>query len=88
LKRSNAEAVSKRVEVEELLARPDAFLTSSHLSDLGLSRRAIDAVFRGCPIVVFEDYRRPLVRVRDYLAFVESSTYRGDRIWPGNGGIQ
>jgi hypothetical protein len=80
--------VSERVPVADLLERPDALLTSSHLADLGLSRRAIDAVFRGCPVVVFSDYRRPMVRVRDYLEFVESSTYRGDRVWPGNGGLQ
>ena len=59
-----------------------ALLTSTHLAELGLSRRAIDAVFRACPVVVFEDYRRPMVKVSDYLGFIESSTYRGDRVWP------
>lgn len=70
------------VPVLDLLDRPDALLTSSHLSDLGLTRRAIEAVFRGCPRVRFPGYDRPMVRVADYLAFVESSTYRGDRVWP------
>jgi hypothetical protein len=75
--------VSERPSAVDLLERPDALLTSSHLAELGLSRRAIDAVFRGCPVVLFADYRRPMVKVADYLAYVESSTYRGDRVWPG-----
>jgi hypothetical protein len=74
--------VSERVPVLVLLERPDALLTSSHLADLGLNRRAIDAVFRACPIVSFPGYRRPMVRVADYLAFVDASTYRGDRVRP------
>ena len=74
--------MSERPSVLDLLERSDALLTSTHLAELGLSRRAIDAVFRGCPVVVFADYKRPMVRVQDYLAFVESSTYRGDRVWP------
>jgi hypothetical protein len=71
-----------RPAAEELLRRPDALLTSSDLAELGLSRRAADAVFRHCPVVVLPDYRRPMVRVRDYVAFIESATYRGDRVWP------
>ena len=50
--------------------------------ELGLERRAVDAVFRALPVVVFEGYSRPLVTVRDYLALVERSTYRGDRVRP------
>jgi hypothetical protein len=74
--------VSARPSAVELLERPDALLTSSHLAELGLNRRAIDAVYRSCPTVIFPGYRRPMVRVEDYLAFVETSTYRGDRVWP------
>jgi hypothetical protein len=80
--------VSERASVMDLLERPDALLTSSYLSELGLNRRAIDAVFRACPIVSFPGYRRPMVRVQDYLAFVDSSTYRGDRVRPTGGGLQ
>jgi hypothetical protein len=80
--------VSGRVPVLDLLERPDALLTSSHLSELGLNRRAIDAVFRACPIVAFPGYRRPMVRVQDYLEFVQASTHRGDRVRPTNGGLQ
>jgi hypothetical protein len=88
LGRGAPEAVNDRVPVLDLLDRPDALLTSSDLTELGLSRRAIDAVFRGCPIVSFPDYRRPMIRVADYLAFVESSTYRGDRVRPTGGGLR
>ena len=61
----------------ELLATPEALLTRSHLRELGLERRAVDAVFRACPIVAFPGYSRPVIRVRDYLALVEESTYDG-----------
>jgi hypothetical protein len=64
----------------ERLERPDAFLSRGDLAQLGLPRRAVDAVFRGCPVVAFAGYSRPLIRVADYLAFLEASTYRGDRV--------
>jgi hypothetical protein len=64
----------------DLLRTPEALLSTSHLAELGLSRRAIDAVLRACPTVHLPGYRRPLVRVEDYLQLVESSTYRGDRV--------
>jgi hypothetical protein len=66
----------------ELLQNPDALLSSSHLRELGLGRRAIDAVWRACPVVILPGTRRPLVRVRDYLELIEASTYRGDRVRP------
>jgi hypothetical protein len=64
----------------ERLERPDAFLSRSDLRELGLERRAVDAVFRSCPVVVLPGYSRPLVRVEDYQALIEASTYRGDRV--------
>jgi hypothetical protein len=36
----------------ELLTKPDALLNRSHLRELGLERRAVDAVFRALPVVV------------------------------------
>jgi hypothetical protein len=39
-------------------------------------------VFRACPIVAFPGYSRPLIRVADYLGFLEQHTYRGDRVRP------
>jgi hypothetical protein len=64
----------------ELLERPDALLTSSHLRELGLNRRAIDAVFRALPVVVFPGYSRQMVRAVDFRELVEAHTYTGDRV--------
>ena len=66
----------------ERLSNADAFLSRSDLRDLGLERRAVDAVFRGCPIVALPGYSRPLVKVREYLKFIEAHTYRNDRVRP------
>lgn len=66
----------------ERLERPGAFLSRSDLRELGLQRRANDTIFRACPVVVLPGYSRPLVRVADYLALIEASTYRGDRVRP------
>jgi len=54
-------------------------LSRSDLRELGLERRAIDAVFRACPVVVLPGYSRPVVQVRDYLALLERSRYDGRR---------
>ena len=61
----------------ELLATPDALLNRTHLRELGLERRAVDAVFRACPIVALPGYSRPVIRVGDYLALLEESTHDG-----------
>jgi hypothetical protein len=52
--------------VADLLERPGSLLTSTHLAELGLSRKAIDAVWRACPVVILPGYRRPMVRVEDF----------------------
>jgi hypothetical protein len=71
------------VTATDLLSRPGALLTRSHLREHGLERRAIDAVLRHCPVVALPDYSRPLIRIEDYIAFVEQHTYRGDdRVQP------
>jgi hypothetical protein len=64
----------------ELLVTPGALLTRSHLRDLGLERRAIDAVFRALPVVVLPGYSRPMICAEDYQALIEASTYRDDRV--------
>lgn len=71
-----------RHPASELLSTPGALLTRSHLRELGLERRAIDAVFRALPVVVLPGYTRPMVRVDDYRELLETSTYRGDRVRP------
>ncbi len=67
----------RRPTAAELLATPEALLTRSHLRELGLERRAVDAVFRSCPVVALPGYSRTVIRVRDYLALLEESTYDG-----------
>jgi hypothetical protein len=77
--------VSDRPSAADLLATPGALLTRTDLRDLGLERRAVDAVFRECPIVVLPGYSRPMVRVEAYLALLDGSTYCdrcGDRVRP------
>ena len=62
------------------LANPDALLSRTDLRELGLERRAVDAVFRACAVIVLPGYSRPLVRVSDYLRLLDESTYDGDRV--------
>jgi len=71
-----------RLITQQLLENPVALLTRSHLRELGLERRAVDAVFRTLPEVKLPGYSRTLIRVGDYLDLIEKSTYRGDRVMP------
>jgi hypothetical protein len=71
-----------RLSATDLLETPGALLSRTHLRELGLERRAVDAVFRALPVVVLPGYSRPLVRVEDYRAFLVEHTYRGDRVRP------
>jgi hypothetical protein len=61
----------------ELLATPEALLTRSHLRELGLERRAVDAVFWALHVVFFPGYSRPMVKAADYLALVDECLYDG-----------
>lgn len=61
----------------ERLANPEAVLSRSDLRELGYERRAVDAIFRSCPVVVLPGYSRPLIRVSDFAAFLEGCTYNG-----------
>ena len=62
------------------LRNPDALLSRTDLRELGLERRAVDAVFRSLDVVVLPGYSRPLVRVADYHELLERSTYSGERV--------
>lgn len=64
------------------LANDDAFLSRTDLAELGLERRAVDAVFRHCPTVQIPGYSRPLIRVVDYRRHLAGWTYRDDRVVP------
>jgi hypothetical protein len=37
----------------------------------------VDAVFRALPTVHLPGYRRPMIRVEDYLRFIDERTYDG-----------
>ncbi len=71
--------MSARPPAAERLENPAAVLSRSDLRELGLERRAVDAVFRALPVVVLPGYSRPLVRVSDYLELLEQCTYDGER---------
>lgn len=71
--------MSGRPFAPDLLATPGALLSRSHLRELALERRAIDAVFRALDVVVLPGYSRPLMRAEDYLALWRS-TFSGDRV--------
>ena len=68
--------------VRERIGNPDAFLSRTDLRQLGLERRAVDAVFRALPVIAFPGYARPLIRVSAYLELVERCTYADDRVRP------
>ncbi len=74
--------MSSRSSPAERLANPGAVLSRSDLVELGYERRAVDAIFRGCPVVSLPGYSRPLIRVADFERFIEENTYRGDRVRP------
>jgi hypothetical protein len=67
---------------QELLETPGALLTRTHLRELGLERRAVDAVFRALPVVALPGYSRPLIRADQYRALVDEYTYCDDRVRP------
>jgi hypothetical protein len=71
-----------RPAAAELLETHGALLTRSDLRELGLERRAVDAVFRALPVVALPGYSRPMIRAVQYLELVEQHTYRDDRVRP------
>ena len=71
-----------KLSAAELLTTEGALLSRSHLRELGLERRAVDAVFRALPVVVLPGYSRPLIRAADYRALLAENTYNGDRVRP------
>jgi hypothetical protein len=74
--------MSSRPPAAVRLQNPDAVLSRSDLAELGYERRAVDAIFRGCPIVSLPGYARPLIRVDDFQRFLEEHTYRADGVRP------
>jgi hypothetical protein len=74
--------VADRPTASELLRREGALLTRGNLRELGLERRAIDAVFRACRVVALPGYSRAMIRVEDYLAFIDEHTFGDDGVRP------
>jgi hypothetical protein len=73
--------MTTRPTVDELLTHPDAYLQRRDLFELGLGRRAVDAIVSAIGRQV-PGYSRPVVPVGDWLAYREEFTYRGDRPRP------
>jgi hypothetical protein len=62
------------------LGNEHALLSRTDLRELGLERRAVDAVFRELDVIVLPGYSRPLVKVADYLELIERSTHDGTSV--------
>jgi hypothetical protein len=71
-------------DLRERLANAEAVLSRSDLAALGYGRRAVDAIFRHCPVEFHEGYSRGLIRVGDFLAYRQARTFRGDRVRPSH----
>lgn len=74
-----------RRSAAELLEQGTGLLDSTHLHELGLSQRAVEAIWRNVPVVGLPGFGRPLVPVESYLALITESTYCdrcGDRVRP------
>jgi hypothetical protein len=74
--------VSTRPPAADRLSNDDAVLSRSDLRELGYERRAVDAIFRVCPVISIPGYSRPLVSAADFRAFLAEYTYAGDRVRP------
>jgi hypothetical protein len=72
----------RRPSAAELLEQRTGLLNRGHLRELGLERRAADAVFRACPVVFLPGHSRGYVKVEDYLDFLDRCTYGRDRVRP------
>ena len=71
-----------RPAAAELLRIDGALLTRNDLRELGLERRAVDAVFRQLDVVVLPGYSRPFIKAADYRKLLAECTYRnnGERV--------
>ncbi len=72
--------MSGREKLDVRLTQPEAVLSRTDLRELGYERRAVDAVFRACPVIALPGYRRPMIRVADFLELIERCTFRDDRV--------
>jgi hypothetical protein len=82
-----AETRPARVTAAELLERPGALLQRRHLHELGLERRAVDAVFRALPVVILPGYSRKMIRAEDYRRLIRDRTYSKSQMPPPRTGV-
>ena len=84
LEELRAELVALRADLDHAgdVRAPDRLLSRGDLRELGLERRAVDAVFAALPVVRLPGYTRPLIRESDYLGLLERSSYADDRVRP------
>jgi hypothetical protein len=75
--RREAHALSERPTASQLLETPGALLSRSHLRELGLERRAVDAVFRTLETVHLPGYSRPFIEAEDFRALIDECKYDG-----------
>jgi hypothetical protein len=77
--RRHPQAVRLDRRLEHVAGQSELLDLDGHLEQLREhdppSLGAVDAVFRACPVVALPGYSRPVLRVRDYLALLEGSTY-------------
>jgi len=55
-------------------------LSRTDLRELGFAPSAVDAIFRACPVIVFEGQRRPFIRSEDFRALLAARTFDGSRV--------
>ena len=79
---SSTATSTRRSSAQDRLGNPEAVLTRSDLAELGYERRAIDAIFRACPVESWPGYSRPMIRVGDFLDWRARCTYDGSRVRP------
>lgn len=58
------------------------YLTRGDVAALGFPRRAVDAIFRGCPVIFIPGYSRPLVSREELERYLRENTYDGNRVRP------
>jgi hypothetical protein len=75
VRRVAAMSAERRPSARELLEQ-GGYLTTSDLAELGLPRRAVDALLRAVPTVHLPGYSRSLVDGRDVAAHLAAHTYR------------
>jgi hypothetical protein len=76
---------TRRPPPGELLATEGALMLRTDFVKLGLPYKAVDVIFRECPVIELPGFSRPMVRAEAARALLEGCTYCdrcGDRVRP------